>query len=207
MNFGFIKNRYTRGASYFVDLHRNLFGTNGWNWGTALKSHRLFYVNLQTSWTLDHCKPRLCAGLRYPSAPGLPFGLRLAYCSGNWRARAICKKRVTASIPNATLTNNFLLNETATFNSRFVLVALFSLSTILLLLVVLLSLCVARVSSHALSWAVCINALQQLCLLEAAHMTPTWEPMPPARATDQLFLWKPSTQITLEKSRTHFHWI
>lgn len=144
MNFGFIKNRYTRGASYFVDLHRNLFGTNGWNWGTALKSHRLFYVNLQTSWTLDHCKPRLCAGLRYPSAPGLPFGLRLAYCSGNWRARAICKKRVTASIPNATLTNNFLLNETATFNSRFVLVALFSLSTILLLLVVLLSLCVAR---------------------------------------------------------------
>lgn len=143
-NFGYKKNPFARGTAYFVDYHRYLYGTNGWNWGTALKSQRSSNGNLLTtqSPTPDRCEPRLCMSIRYPTAPGERLHLNRVYCGAIHRsASAICKKRL---IPLPKITNNETQStDTSPLVSISVLAALFTLSSILLLLL-FLSLCIAR---------------------------------------------------------------
>lgn len=111
------KEKITGITAYFVDLHRFLYDTNEWSWGGLPNPNRSFVLNLPSNPFHDHCELQLCASVTHTTDLLQKYlALVPMYCGGNWRARAICKKRLplAQSLP----TKNAPYRTTRTRNTR-----------------------------------------------------------------------------------------
>lgn len=75
-----------------------------------------FNVTLPNSLLADYCEPQICGRIRYSAGAGQKVGLSTVYCSGDWPAFEICKKRVSLTVSIFNKSVSRLNNETAPVN-------------------------------------------------------------------------------------------